>query len=127
MAHVTVTINGRQYRMACEDGQESHLMKLAEDLERRIQELRGNFGEIGDSRLVVMAALTVGDELSEAGRKQRQLEEELAALREARVVISDRGKTTEAAVAAALNSAAERIEKVAKGLNQSLGNGVGMG
>lgn len=127
MAHVTVTINGRQYRMACEDGQEGHLMRLAEDLERRIGELRGSFGEIGDARLIVMAALTVGDELAETARKVRGLEEEIAGLREARVVSSDRGKATEAAVAAALNAAAERIERVAKGLNQSLGNGVAIG
>ena len=64
MAHVTVTINGRQYRMACEDGQESHLERLAADLDRHIEHLRGNFGEIGDNRLLVMAALTVSDELN---------------------------------------------------------------
>jgi len=127
MAHVTVTINARQYRMACEDGQESHLMQLAEDLERRIQDLRGNFGEIGDSRLVVMAALTIADELSEAGQRTRRLEEEISGLQDGRTAASDRTKETQAAVAAALNAAAERIERVAKGLNQSLGNGVAIG
>jgi cell division protein ZapA len=127
MAHVTVTINGRNYRMACEDGQEKHLVKLAEDFERRIQELRGSFGEIGDSRLVVMAALTFGDDLADSSRKVRELEEEIARLRESRVAAADHGKATEAAVSAALNAAAERIERVAKGLNQSLGNGVAMG
>jgi cell division protein ZapA len=127
MAHVTVTINGRQYRMACEDGQESHLMRLAEDLERRIDELRGNFGEIGDSRLVVMAALTIGDELAEATQRVRRLEEEITGLQDGRVAAADRSKETQAAVAAALNAAAERIERVAKGLNQSLGNGVAIG
>ena len=127
MAHVTVTINGRNYRMACEDGEERHLMKLAEDFERRIQELRGNFGEIGDSRLVVMAALTFGDDLADTARKVRELEGEIGRLREARVAAGDHAKATEAAVSAALNAAAERIERVAKGLNQSLGNGVAMG
>jgi cell division protein ZapA len=127
MAHVTVTINGRQYRMACEDGQESHLMRLAEDLERRIGELRGNFGEIGDARLIVMAALMVGDELSEATAHSRKLEEEIASLQETRVTAAGRSQATQAAVAAALNAAAERIERVAKGLNQSLGNGVAIG
>jgi cell division protein ZapA len=127
MAHVTVTINGRQYRMACEDGQESHLMRLAEDLERRIGELRGNFGEIGDARLIVMAALMVGDELSEATARSRKLEEEIASLQETRVTAAGRSQATQAAVAAALNAAAERIERVAKGLNQSLGNGVAIG
>jgi len=127
MAHVTVTINSRQYRMACEDGQESHLMRLAEDLERRIGELRVNFGEIGDARLIVMAALMIGDELSEAAARSRKLEEEIASLQETRVTAAGRSQATQAAVAAALNSAAERIERVAKGLNQSLGNGVAIG
>lgn len=127
MAHVTVTINGRQYRMACEDGQESHLMRLAEDLERRIGELRGNFGEIGDARLIVMAALMVGDELSEAKAREHKLQEEIASIQETRVTAAGRSQATQAAVAAALNAAAERIERVAKGLNQSLGNGVAIG
>lgn len=127
MAHVTVTINGRQYRMACEDGQEGHLMGLGQDLDRRIQDLRGNFGEIGDARLVVMAALTINDELAESAGKVRQLQDDLAALRAARTVASDRDKSIEGAVAAALNQAAERIERVTKGLNQSLGNGVAIG
>ncbi|MEA2865167.1 MAG: cell division protein ZapA, partial [Bradyrhizobium sp.] len=57
MNHVNVTINGRQYRMACEEGQETLLLNLSENLELRIQSLRGKFGEIGDARLTVMAAL----------------------------------------------------------------------
>ncbi|MGL4260029.1 MAG: cell division protein ZapA, partial [Afipia sp.] len=67
MSHINVTINGRQYRMACEAGQESRLLRLAESLEARIASLRGKFGEIGDGRLTVMAALTVADELVDAG------------------------------------------------------------
>jgi cell division protein ZapA len=127
MPHVTVTINGRQYRMACDDGQEGHLEKLAQDLDRRVGELRGSFGEIGDSRLVVMAALTISDELSEMAGKLRKAEEEVSRVRDARASSSDRSKETAAAVAAALNAAAERIERVTKSLNQSLGNGVGIG
>ena len=64
--HINVTINGRQYRMACEEGQEVRLLKLAESLEARVESLRGKFGEIGDARLTVMAALTVCDELLDA-------------------------------------------------------------
>jgi cell division protein ZapA (FtsZ GTPase activity inhibitor) len=75
-----VTINGRQYRMACEEGQEARLLKLAESLESRIDTLRGKFGEIGDARLVVMAALTVCDELLDATARIRGLEEELDGL-----------------------------------------------
>jgi len=57
MAQVSVSINGRQFRMACEDGQEDHLTNLARELDGRIERLRTKFGEIGDTRLTVMAAL----------------------------------------------------------------------
>lgn len=127
MAHVSVTINGRQYRMACDDGQENHLIWLSGDLDRRIGQLRAQFGEIGDMRLTMMAALTVGDELVEAGKRLRRLEEELAALQDARAVATERAQATQAAVAAALNSAAERIERVIKGLNRGLGENVAIG
>jgi len=127
MAHVSVTINGRQYRMACEDGQEAHLLRLAKDLDVRIEELRVRFGEIGDTRLIVMAAITVADELVEAGKRMRQLEDELAGMQDAGSVTAERSKATQAAVAAALNSAAERIERVTKSLNQGLGEEIAVG
>jgi cell division protein ZapA len=127
MAHVSVTINGRQYRMACEDGQENHLIWLSGDLDRRIGQLRTQFGEIGDMRLTMMAALTVADELVEAGKRLRRLEEDLAALQDARAVATERAQATQAAIAAALNSASERIERVIKGLNRGLGEGVAIG
>jgi cell division protein ZapA len=127
MAHVSVTINGRQYRMACEDGQENHLIWLSGDLDRRIGQLRTQFGEIGDMRLTMMAALTVADELVEAGKRLRRLEEELAGLQDARVVTTERAQATQAAIAAALNSAAERIERVVKGLNRGLGENIAIG
>src|SRR6202023_915055 len=105
MSQVTVTINGRQFRMACEDGQESHLLRLAQDLDQRIEKLRGTFGEIGDTRLTVMAALTVADELADTSGKLRLLEEDMAGLQETRAGASERADATAAAVAAALNSA----------------------
>ena len=127
MSHVNVTINGRQYRMACEEGQETRLLRLAESLELRVENLRGKFGEIGDARLTVMAALTVADELVDATQKIRALEEELAALRDVRVVAADRARATQAAVAAALNAAADRIEKTTQVLNRTIGGGVSIG
>jgi cell division protein ZapA len=127
MAQVNATIAGRQFRLACEDGQEEHLLKLAKDIDARIDELRGKFGEIGDTRLTVMAALTVADELSETGRRLRRLEEETAALQDARVVASDRAKAASDAVVGAFNSAAERIEGITRKLNSTLGNGVAIG
>ena len=127
MSHVNVTINGRQYRMACEEGQEVRLLKLAESLEARIDSLRGKFGEIGDARLTVMAALTVCDELLDANNRIRALEQEVISLRDVRVAASDRVKATQVAVANALNAAAERIEKTAQVLNRTVGGGVAIG
>ena len=127
MSQVSVTINGRQFRMACEDGQEGHLMNLARDLDLRIEALRVKFGEIGDTRLTVMAALTLADSLSETGQRIKRLEDELAALQDARVEAAGRAQTAQAAVAAALTAAAERIEGITKSLNQSIGSGVPLG
>ena len=127
MSHINVTINGRQYRMACEEGQEGRLLRLAESLESRIGNLRGKFGEIGDARLTVMAALTVCDELVDANNRIRSLEEELEALRDVRVVAADRARATQVAVANALNSAADRIEKTTQALNRTIGGGVAIG
>jgi len=127
MNHINVTINGRQYRMACEEGQEVQLLKLAESLESRIASLRGKFGEIGDARLIVMAALTVCDELLDAGQRIRNLEQELESLRNVRTMATERARATQAAVANALNSAADRIEKTTQVLNRTIGGGVAIG
>ena len=125
MSQVIVVINARQFRMACEDGQEDHLQLLAKDIDERITALRGQFGEIGDARLTVMAALMVADELSESVKKVRRLEEELAALQDAGAVAADRSRATQAALVTAFNAAAERIESVAKKLNRT-GGGASM-
>ena len=126
MAQVTVSIDGKQYRMACDEGQEEHLTDLAERFDRYVSHLKESFGEIGDTRLTVMAALTIADELSEAGLKLRRLEEELTALQDARLVAADRAQLTQAAIVAALNAASERIEGVTRNLNQTIANGGGI-
>lgn len=66
MAHVSVTINGRKYPIACDDGQEAHLSRLAAYVDRRIGELVAAVGQVGDAHLLVMASLLVADELSDA-------------------------------------------------------------
>jgi cell division protein ZapA len=121
MSQVTVTINGRQFRMACEDGQEGHLIRLAQELDQRIDKLRGNFGEIGDARLTIMAALTVVDELADTAGRLKRVEQELASLQDARVASAEHAKATQAAISAALNAAAERIEGLTRELNQHSG------
>ena len=78
-------------------------------------------------RLTVMAALTACDELLDAASRIRSLEQELMALRDVRVAAADRAQATQAAVANALNAAAERIEKTTQVLNRTVGDGVAIG
>lgn len=127
MAQVTVTINGRQFRIACDDGQEESLERLAQELDQRIEGLRGSFGEIGDTRLTVMAAIQIADELREANQRIRRLDEQLTALQDARVASADRARQAQAAVMNAFNSAAERIEGITRKLNQTVANGIAIG
>ena len=128
MPQVNVTINDRQFRMACEDGQEEHLTRLARELDGRIETLRAKFGEIGDTRLTVMAALTIADELGEMASRLRRLEDELMAVQEAQVASTDRYNAAQATAAASLNAAAERIESVTKKLNAAIApNSVALG
>ena len=74
-----------------------------------------------------MAALTVCDELLDADHRIRSLEEELEALRNVRIEAADHARATQTAVADALNSAAERIEKTTQVLNRTIGGGVAIG
>jgi len=114
MAQVSVTINGRQYRMACDDGQEDQLLRLAADLDRSIANVRANFGEIGDMRLTVMAALLLAEELAEARARLERADMEIADLKQAHAAADGRAEATRATLTAAVNSAAERIELAAR-------------
>jgi cell division protein ZapA len=127
MAQVSVTIGGRVYRMACDDGQEDHLMRLARDLDQKFAHLREAFGEIGDTRLAVMAAIMVADELSEARRRIRALEQEVEGLQETRLAAADRIEAAERTGAQSIEKAAERIERLAHALNNGLGGGTALG
>jgi cell division protein ZapA len=123
MGQVSVTINGRVYRMACDDGQEDHLAQLARDLDARISRLRESFGEIGDTRLTVMAALVIADELSEVRRHLAAAEREAENFSS----MGDRVEANERAFAEAIEAAADRIEQLAHSLNGRPGPTVAMG
>ena len=120
MAQVSITINGRVYRMACDDGQEEHLVRLARDVDARIGQLRSAFGEIGDTRLAVMAAIMVADELSEMRRRVRAVEHDIEGLRDSRVSEVSRIEASERAFADAIDGAASRIERIAHRLNDGI-------
>ena len=70
MAQVDVLINGKSYNVACDDGQEDHLLQLAGYVDQRVQDLVNSVGQVGDARLLVMASLLISDELSEIYAKK---------------------------------------------------------
>jgi cell division protein ZapA len=116
MGQVAVTIDGKSYRMACDDGQEDHLSGLAALFDSRIQDMRQSFGEIGDMRLAVMAAITMADEVSELRRKLAEGEAELVAARRAAAGADAAAEARSADAAAAVAALAERVERIAKSL-----------
>jgi cell division protein ZapA len=120
MAQITVTINGKAFRMACDDGEEDRLMGLADRFDSWISELKGAFGEIGDQRLTVMAGIMATDQLSELERKVNSLEQELAQAKQQQVAALDNMSQNEEELSRAVNTAAARIESLAEGLTKSL-------
>jgi len=117
LAQVPITIAGRTYRMACAEGEEAHLEGLAAELEGRISELRGAFGEIGDQRLIVMAALAFADERFEALKKIKALEAQTQDLRAANATVEQTVGHWAVAATAAIEAAAARIEQTVQTLN----------
>ena len=122
MGQVNVTINDKHYRMACDDGEEAHLAGLAERLNESIEALRERFGEIGDQRLTVMAAITFADQAAEAQRRIAHLEHQLSEAENARLAARERENLGAERAADAIRAVAERIESLA---GRVAGGGVG--
>ncbi|NGP18427.1 cell division protein ZapA [Devosia aurantiaca] len=119
MPEVNVEINGRKYRMACEEGQQGHLIGLAKRFNEQVEGLKGAVGEIGDNRLTVMAGIAVVDDLAAAERRIAELEAHVAELTEAGHEIAAELESTEAAFAKKLNDAAKVLDSVAETLDQT--------
>ena len=124
MGEVTVTVNSRPYRMACEDGQEGHLKELGLELSQRVDELSKQVGQVGDAQLLVMAALITADELSVVEQNRNgdgtsvieaerdKLASELAALQSEYQVLQEtlkRSQTEAAEAAKIISSLTERV------------------
>jgi cell division protein ZapA len=106
MSQVSVTIDGRKYRLACNEGEEARLESLAGLIDEKIGEMRKTFGEIGDQRLVIMAALTLADNLTEA-------RDEATAARKR----SDDAEQRVNAMASTIDALGSRLESVAARLS----------
>ena len=123
MPEVFVEISGRKYRMACEEGQEAHLQALAARFDRMVDGFKGDFGEIGDTRLTVMAGIAVLDSLVEAERRIAALNARLDEVAKAGEEVSREYETMERKFARKMDEMARRIDIVPATLNQPVRNG----
>jgi cell division protein ZapA len=106
MAQVTIEVNGKPYTVGCEDGQEHHLTHLAGLFDRQVRQVSADIGQLGDTRLFLMGALLLADELADTRMRLAQSQAELTRAQ------SDRLHTEDRAVSA-LDAAARRIEELA--------------
>ena len=107
MGQVSVTLNGRTYRLECGAGEEAHLIALAEYLGSHVDTMKQKFGQVGDDRLILMASLMVTDELWEL---RRQMQELKAELRHDRSAADEAAKSIRTDLADTIGAAADRLE-----------------
>jgi cell division protein ZapA len=106
MAQVTIEVNGRPYVVGCEDGQERRLTELAATVDAQVRQVAMDVGPLGETRLILMGALVMADEISEMRRELAELKTQAGDL------AAEQGRAERAAVAA-LDAAAARIEQLA--------------
>ncbi len=116
MAQVTVMIDGKAYRMACEAGQEGHLTDLASQFDQYVGHLKSQFGEIGDLRLTVMAGIMITDEMSELRRKIELLEGQVSTLQSNRDGMAESRAKTEEMLVSAISDLSTRLNGITEKL-----------
>lgn len=114
MGKVSLDINGRKYAMGCEDGEEERLLRLGQRLDDRVNQMANQFGQIGDLRLLVMAGITMMDEVEDTMQNvDLRVDAKAAGLRKERDDATLASAKTQAEAAKALQEAAKRIERLA--------------
>ncbi|AYV49371.1 cell division protein ZapA [Caulobacter flavus] len=108
MAQLTIHVNGRPYSVGCEDGQEAHLLEIARLFDRQVRQVSQEVGQLGETRLFLMGALLLADELSDLKLRLAHNQSELARLQNEQTRVEIRAIK-------AIDAAAERIEKLAAG------------
>ena len=106
MAQINVEVNGKPYAVGCADGQEQHLIELARLFDHQVRQVGQDMGQLGDTRLFLMGALLLADELADARVRVASLQAEISRMQ------ADRSRAEGRAISA-LETAAKRIEKLA--------------
>lgn len=117
MGKVSLNINGRAYGLGCETGEEERLTRLGQRLDARVAQMADQFGQIGDLRLLVMAGITLLDEIEDPTSKvELQIEERLGDMTKKLEIATQERDTTETEAVDGLMNAARRIERLAERL-----------
>jgi cell division protein ZapA len=106
MAEVQVAVNGRSYKIACEDGQEPRIRRLAQYVDSKVGPFAKGLGQVGDARLLLLAALVIADELSDANEALQQERSRARAAETEMMAAAD-------AAASGVHGIAQRIEAIA--------------
>jgi cell division protein ZapA len=112
MGQVSVTLNGRTYRLECGEGEEAHIVALAEYLATHVDTMKRKFGQVGDDRLILMASLLVTDELWELRRQMQELKASLAESRRDKSIADESAKSTQSDLAQRVSAVADRLERL---------------
>lgn len=118
MPQVVVTINTRSYAVACGDGEEEHLLRLASVVDERVTALARDVGQVGDARLMLMACLLMADDLEQAEARTERAEASAYGVDEKLAEAEARAGQIEAKSAAYVERLAQRVEAMAARLHQ---------
>jgi cell division protein ZapA len=113
MPLVNVMVNSRAYTIACDEGEEEHLKVLAAHVDEKVRELLGTVGQVGDQRLLLMAALLIADENHDLAERLEAHSQRAGEFAASQAEASERTDKSETAAADALESAAKKLEDVA--------------
>jgi cell division protein ZapA len=119
MPLVNIMVNARAYTVACDEGEEEHLRELAGHVDGKVRELLETVGQVGDARLILMAALLITDDYFDAAARLEQRAREVGDLSAAQDQMNERISDAETGVVSALESAANRVEELAARLAQA--------
>ena len=106
MGQINLTVNGRPYAVTCDDGQEARIRRLGQYVDAKVADFVGSLGQIGEARLLLLAALVIADELADANEA---LQSERSGARTAEA----EAKAAAGAAATSVNGLAQRVEAIA--------------
>jgi len=111
MADVSVSINGRQFNIACDEGQEQRVLDLANFVDTRVKEMKQAGAGTNEQHLLVLTSIVMADEMFDL--RDASANTNTAPLDGLQISSQDEGE-----IVSAIDQMAARIEKIAGGLDK---------